>query len=350
MENQNVCAAIVEDREKSTFVRHQIALILLVTLVIAYIDRVNVAVLVVDKSFLEAMGIANDPMAKGSLMTVFLVCYGLGSLVLSPVGDWLGPRKATLISIALWGFALVWGGLAGGFLSMVLSRAVLGLGESMHYPMQSKFVKNWFPAKERGKANATWLIGLNIAPMVAMPLFAWMIPVFGWRENFFFHLAAFLSQGSAGLQLGGDGCLGVAAVYHGDRGESDCRGRRGQSGPSGAVSGRRAVRLGHLHLGRGLRRQQHRGRAPDLVRGRHAGDGDPLRVVAAAADRPGESHRSRGGRHERCGERDLGCLADDGRIPDRPDPNVCCRTDVHGRVGAGRRGAVSGACLENKIG
>jgi MFS family permease len=52
--------------------------------------------------------------------------------------------------------------------------------------MQSKFVKNWFPIDERGKANATRLIGLSVAPMVAMPLFTWIIPVMGWRGNFFF--------------------------------------------------------------------------------------------------------------------------------------------------------------------
>ncbi|HWR05737.1 MFS transporter [Sporomusa sp.] len=176
----------INTRLQSGYARHRLALILLITLLIAYIDRVNVAVLVVDNTFLTDMGIANDPVAKGSLMTVFLVCYGIGSVLLSPVGDWLGPRKATLISILFWTLALIWGGFATGLVTMLLSRALLGIGESMHYPMQSKFVKNWFPPHERGKANATWLIGLNIAPMVAMPLFAWMIAAVGWRDNFFF--------------------------------------------------------------------------------------------------------------------------------------------------------------------
>ena len=82
-----------------THVRHQLALILLVTLLVAYIDRVNVSVLIADKSFLDAMGIASDAVAKGSLMTVFLVCYGLGNVIFSPIGDWLGPRRAMLVSI-----------------------------------------------------------------------------------------------------------------------------------------------------------------------------------------------------------------------------------------------------------
>ncbi|MGA3115974.1 MAG: MFS transporter [Syntrophobacteraceae bacterium] len=169
-----------------THVRHQLALILLVTLLVAYIDRVNVSVLIADKSFLDAMGIASDAVAKGSLMTVFLVCYGLGNVIFSPIGDWLGPRRAMLVSIVLWAAACIFGGLAGTFLVMISSRALLGFGESLHWPMQSKFVKNWFPTDERGKANSTWLIGLSLAPMISMPLFAWMIPALGWRGNFFF--------------------------------------------------------------------------------------------------------------------------------------------------------------------
>lgn len=171
--------------KKTTHIRHQLALILLITLMVAYIDRVNVSMLVVDNSFLATMGIANDPLAKGSLMTIFLVFYGLGNVVLSPLGDWMGPRKTMLLSIFTWTIALIWGGVAGSFVMLLLSRVLLGLGEALHYPMQSSFVKNWFPANERGKANATWLSGLNVAPMIAMPLLTWLLPVVGWRMTFF---------------------------------------------------------------------------------------------------------------------------------------------------------------------
>ncbi|MBP1764241.1 MAG: sauU 6 [Firmicutes bacterium] len=174
------------EKHKISYARHRLAVILFVVLFVAYIDRVNISVLVVDPVFLDAMGIANDPVAKGSLMTIFLVFFGLGNVLLSPLGDWLGPKKSTLIAIFLWGLAMMIGGLAATLTMMVMSRVLLGIGEGIYYPMQSKFVKNWFPVHERGKANATWLVGVNVAPMFAMPLFAWMIPEFGWKNNFYF--------------------------------------------------------------------------------------------------------------------------------------------------------------------
>jgi sugar phosphate permease len=162
-----------------------LVVILLVTLLVAYLDRVNVSVLVADDTFLKAMGIVGQPVRIGLLMSVFLAAYGLSNVLLSPIGDWIGPRKAMSLSILLWALALVFGGLAWSFTMMLMSRVALGVGEGMQWPMQSKFVKHWFPPKQRGKANSVWLVGLMVGPAVAMPFFSWIIGDLGWRPTFF---------------------------------------------------------------------------------------------------------------------------------------------------------------------
>jgi sugar phosphate permease len=162
-----------------------LAVILMITLLVAYLDRVNVSVLVADNNFLNDMAIKGKPIQMGMLMTLFLIAYGLSNVVLSPLGDIFGPRKAMLSSIALWTISIMIGGLTTTFTVMLVGRAILGVGEGMHYPMQSAFVKNWFPPNERGKANAAWLIGLMAGPALAMPLFTWIISSWGWRPSFF---------------------------------------------------------------------------------------------------------------------------------------------------------------------
>lgn len=52
------------------------------------------------------------------------------------------------------------------------------------YPLQNVFVKNWFPANERGRANSVWVIGQSVAPAIAMPFFTYIIGAFGWRYGF----------------------------------------------------------------------------------------------------------------------------------------------------------------------
>lgn len=165
--------------------RYFLVFILLVTLLIAYLDRVNVSVLAADNAFLTDMGIKGQPVQMGMLMTLFLIAYGFSNVLLSPLGDILGPRKAMSLSIALWGISLFVGGIAATFTTMLAARVLLGLGEGMHWPMQSSFVKNWFPPHERGKANAVWLVGLMVGPAIAMPFFTWVIQAFGWRSSFF---------------------------------------------------------------------------------------------------------------------------------------------------------------------
>ncbi len=181
--------AVNNNTAEPTKQRFILVFILLITLLVAYLDRVNVSVLLADPKFLADMGIQGQPVQMGLLMTLFLIAYGLANVFLSPMGDILGPRKAMCISIFLWCISLAIGGLAVTFTTMLVARVILGIGEGMHWPMQSKYVKNWFPPHERGKANSVWVVGLMAGPAIAMPFITWAIQSFGWRASFFMLVA-----------------------------------------------------------------------------------------------------------------------------------------------------------------
>ena len=185
METVQTAMTMASESIRPTKQRVALVAILLLTLLVSYLDRVNVSVLLADNAFLTDMGIKGQPVQMGLLMTLFLIAYGVANVVLSPVGDYIGPRKAMSISILLWTISVCIGGLATTFTTMLVARVILGLGEGMHWPMQSTFVKNWFPPHERGKANGVWLIGLMAGPAFAMPFFTWVVSSWGWRPSFF---------------------------------------------------------------------------------------------------------------------------------------------------------------------
>jgi len=162
-----------------------LAVILFVTLLVSYLDRVNVSVLIADPAFLGDMGIAGQPTQMGMLMSVFLLAYGIANIMLAPLGRVFGPRRAMAVSIMMWAVAVALGGLAGSFTAMVATRVLLGVGEGLHWPMQSAFVKNWFPPRERARANAAWLMGIMIGPMISMPILTSLVSSHGWRSSFF---------------------------------------------------------------------------------------------------------------------------------------------------------------------
>lgn len=184
MSMQSMTAQTTLSAEKPTRQRIVLLAILLFTVTVAYFDRVNVSVLVANNDFLVDMGIKGQPVQAGMMMTIFLIAYGVGNIVLSSIGDYIGPRKSMSIAIVLWMISMVIGGLAPLFTIMLISRFLLGLGEGLHFPMQSTYVKKWFPRQERARANAIWFIGTSLAPAIAMPVFAWIIGNLGWRISF----------------------------------------------------------------------------------------------------------------------------------------------------------------------
>jgi sugar phosphate permease len=169
---------------KPTKERWLVAAILFIAVFFSYLDRVNVSVLMVDPAFIKDMGITGA-LAKGMLMTSFMLAYGVGNVLLSPLGDIFGPRKSMAGCIVIWIISMIIGGLAPTYALIIISRIMLGLGEALHFPMQSKYVKQWFPPHERGKANSVWQTGMAVAPAIAMPMFTWIIQLFGWRMSFF---------------------------------------------------------------------------------------------------------------------------------------------------------------------
>jgi sugar phosphate permease len=180
--------------ETATRMRVWLATILSFTVFVAYLDRVNVSILIAFPPFLQEMGLKNNPVGQGLLMTFFLAAYGLGNVLLGPVGDRLGPRKAMSIALVSWTVPLLLAANARAVTLLYAAMFILGAGEGLHYPMLSAFVKNWFPREERGKANSAWLVGQMAGPAVGMAVFAAIIAVYGWRAIYW--LCAVLSMAS----------------------------------------------------------------------------------------------------------------------------------------------------------
>jgi sugar phosphate permease len=180
---------IALDQAKPSRQRVLFLFILFIGISVAYLDRVNVAVIAANAQFLADMGIAGQPVKIGLLMSSFLIAYGTANVILSPLGAYLGPRKAMILAYLIICAALVIGGVAGTFAILIATRIMLGIGEGLYYPMQNTFVKNWFPSNERGRANTAWIIGQSLAPAVAMPIFTYLVMTYSWRATFHWSFA-----------------------------------------------------------------------------------------------------------------------------------------------------------------
>jgi sugar phosphate permease len=174
----------------STHLRWFVAGILLLTVLAGFFDRISIAVLFSDKGFEDAMGTGFNPTLLGLLMTSFLVAYGVSGVALGWVVDFYGPRRVLSIGLVCWGAFMGLMGAAGGFVSMMIYRTLLGVAEGPQFGVNNKVVQRWFRKSERARANAVWTIGSPLGSAIGFPLTLWLVANYGWRASFF-ALAAF---------------------------------------------------------------------------------------------------------------------------------------------------------------
>jgi ACS family glucarate transporter-like MFS transporter len=148
---------------------------------ITYLDRVNVST--------AAAGFGKEFSLSKTQIGLVFSAFAYPYLVFQIIGGWVSDRfgaKRTLIACGvLWAVATVLTGLAGGLLSMLVARLLLGLGEGATFPASTAAMSRWVAKEKRGFAqgitHAAARIGNAVAPAVIVAVMA----TYGWRESFY---------------------------------------------------------------------------------------------------------------------------------------------------------------------
>jgi MFS transporter, ACS family, D-galactonate transporter len=104
------------------------------------------------------------------------------------VVGWLCDRfnvyRLTAAGVLLWALSTLLMGFAGGFVSLLILRVMLGVGESISFPATSKIIAEQVPGKRRGMANAMVSIGIALGPAVGTLAGGLILVNYGWRVIF----------------------------------------------------------------------------------------------------------------------------------------------------------------------
>ena len=110
--------------------------------------------------------------------------YLLFQIIGGWVGDRFGPRRTLTICSFIWAGATVLTGLAGGLISLVVARLLLGLGEGATFPTATRAMSNWTPSGSRGFAQGITHAFARIGNAVTPPLVTGSCWPFNWRASF----------------------------------------------------------------------------------------------------------------------------------------------------------------------
>ncbi|MBB5752827.1 DHA2 family efflux MFS transporter permease subunit [Prosthecomicrobium pneumaticum] len=117
------------------------------------------------------------------------------TLIGGAAGDAYGLRRVFLLGIALFGIASAACGLAWSPGSLILARAVQGIGAALMVPGSLALIAAHYPPERRGAAIGTWAAAASIAPALGPVVGGALADLASWRFLFLinvpFALAAF---------------------------------------------------------------------------------------------------------------------------------------------------------------
>jgi MFS family permease len=150
------------------------------SVLINYIDRGNLstaAPLIKAELHLSASQL-------GFLLTAFFLTYAPMQAVVGWLVDRFDAGRVLVAGFALWSIATFLTGFAQGFAGLLALRLLLGLGESVAFPVYSKIIANYFSETQRGFTNACITCAMTLGPAFGIFFGGVLIADYGWRAFF----------------------------------------------------------------------------------------------------------------------------------------------------------------------
>lgn len=148
---------------------------------ITYLDRVNVSS--------AAAGFGKEFNLSKTQIGLVFSAFAYPYLIFQIIGGWVSDKfgaKRTLIYCGIvWAIATILTGFAGGLVSMLLARVLLGFGEGATFPAATSAMARWVPKESRGFAQGFTHSCARIGNAVAPAAVVWIMAAYGWRQSFY---------------------------------------------------------------------------------------------------------------------------------------------------------------------
>jgi len=150
----------------------------------AFIDGsvVNVALPVIQRDLNATTSDVQWIVETYALFLAALILVG-GSL-----GDHYGRRRIFALGIAVFTLSSIWGGLSPTVLSLILARAVQGIGAALLVPGSLAIISASFSDEQRGRAIGTWSGFSALTTVVGPVLGGVLVQYASWRWVFFLNV------------------------------------------------------------------------------------------------------------------------------------------------------------------
>src|ERR1700722_307838 len=121
----------------------------------------------------------------GSMQTRLLLVLAISSVPFGFLADRFSRKTIIWIGILCWSVATFAGGLASTFMSFLIARAFVGLGEAAYAPAAQSMISGAFPKDRRAMAQAIFATGMLLGGASGQVLGGMIGARYNWQLAFF---------------------------------------------------------------------------------------------------------------------------------------------------------------------
>jgi ACS family glucarate transporter-like MFS transporter len=161
--------------------RYRVLILLFFLIFITYLDRICISL--VGVRIKSEFHLSNEQF--GWVLGAFALAYALFEIPAGTLGDRIGQKKIFIRIVIWWSIFTAVTGVTTGFITLLFTRFLFGMGEAGAFPNGCGTISRWFPVAETSKGTSWLMIGSStgaaVAPLIVVPIAA----AYGWRTPFF---------------------------------------------------------------------------------------------------------------------------------------------------------------------
>jgi MFS family permease len=129
-------------------------------------------------------------------LTAFVIVYMLTSPVFGSLADRWSRKALIAAGVALWSLATAGAALATGFVSFMIARSLVGVGEAAYATISPSLISDYYPPERRNRILTFFYVAIPVGAALGFTLGGLVGHAYGWR-------IAFLVCGLPGLLAAG---------------------------------------------------------------------------------------------------------------------------------------------------
>ncbi len=114
----------------------------------------------------------------------FMVTYTVAGIPIARAAERYNRVRIVAVCLLIWSVMTILCGFAWGFLSLLLFRIGLSIGEAGCVPPANSLISDYYPARSRAKAIAIFGLGIPLGGVVGNLVGGPLADAFGWRVTF----------------------------------------------------------------------------------------------------------------------------------------------------------------------